>query len=450
MVSTVTMKKLYSYFLMACLSLAACGDNDKEAPIIPPDNCGDNDMETPVTPPDDGGVDEKPSSTLTGYAHPDGVLLLSGGNYLYENAFLTFISPDGEMENRIYAGANGAELGNDGVGLYLCDGKQYILCNDSRKAEGKDNNGLLTVADAETMVRERSFSRAEMRFLHPQNNGWEALDSNLGGIAVLDEHNIFIFAQGVLRFDSATGELKLVEGAYYIGNAGSANTVESIVSPRGATVANGRLYAVAGGFWSSTALLEFAKGKDEVNRRLELGKGSLVSGMCLADDGTLIVGTYTRGRNTAYLSFVDLDSWTVTDQRTIAANISPALNNNSGLAYLDGYIYFTGAEETEFTSVSHTTLSRYSVATGRVEKDIVDFKQDEPDANWLDCNIVADRNSGRLYVATSQDNQENVISETNLLVYDCQGDTPRLVRTISNVTHSVKGIYPLSMFSGQP
>ena len=210
------------------------------------------------------------------------------------------------------------------------------------------------------------------------------------------------------------------------------------------------LYAATGGFWSTTALVEFAKGKDEVNRRLELGRGDLVSGICLADDGRLIVATYTRGRDSGYLSFIDLDSWTVTDQRTIPANISPALHNNSGVTYLDGYLYFTGAEESEFSMASYTTLSRYSIETGRVEKDIVDFKTDEPQANWLDCNVVADRNSGYLYVATSQDNWEGVISDASILVYDCNGDTPQLVQKISNVTHSVKGIYPLSMFASQP
>ena len=83
-------------------------------------------------------------------------------------------------------------------------------------------------------------------------------------------------------------------------------------------------------------------------------------------------------------------------------------------------------------------------------KDIVDFKSDEPDARVLDCNIVADRNSGYIYVATSKENWEGVTSDTHMLVYDCNGDTPRLVRNLSNVAHSVKGIYPLSVFAWQP
>ena len=433
------LNRFYPYLFAGSLLLAACGDENVTSPGTGAEEPG-NGTET--------GNDNRPD--LTGYAAPTGVLILSGGTYTLENAFLTFVNAEGEVENKVYAGANGADLGNDGVGLYLCNGKQYILCNDWRTAEGKDNNGLLIIADAETLQKEKSFPRKDMVFQHPVNDKMEEVDAGLSGIVVLDEENIFICAQGVLRFNSLTGELKLIEGAYDIGNAGSANTVESTVSSRGATVYNGNLYAATGGFWTTTALVEFVKGKDGVNRRLELGRGDLVSGMCLMDDGILVVGTYSRGSNNGYLSFVDLDSWTVTDQKTIAANISPALHDNSGITYLNGYIYFTGANESEFSMASRTTLSRYSIETGRVEREILDFKSDEPDANLLDCNVVADPRSGYLYVPTAKENWEGVISDTHILVYDCNGDTPTLVRDISNVAHSVRGIYPLSVFNAQP
>lgn len=424
------MNRLYPYLLTACLLLAACNDDGVE---MPGGNTG-----TP-----DNGSD---TSGLTGYADPAGVMLLSAGTYTQENAFLTFVRPDGEVENDVFAAVNGTDLGNDGVGLCLSDGKQYILCNDWRQAEGKANNGLLTVADARTLVKECSFPREDMVFRHPVNDALEEVDENLSGIAVLDERNVFLFAQGVLRFDCTTGKLTLVEGAYEIGNAGSANTVESVVSSRGATVMNGRLYAAAGGFWTTTALLEFVKGKDEVNRRLELGKGDLVSGLCRMDDNTLLVATYTRGRDVGYLYVVSLDNWTIREQKTISANISPAAGQNSGITYLDGYLYFTGAEETAFTTAAYTTLSRYSMESGRVEKDLVDFKTDAPNANVLDCNIVADPQSGYVYVPTSDALWEGQVPESVVLVYDCNGDTPRLVKKISGLTHGVSGIYPMSQF----
>lgn len=419
------MKKIYVLFL-TCALLVACNDENVE---------------------NSGSGSSVPETSLSGYADPNGILILNQGTYTLENAFLSYLAPDGTIEADAYRNANGTELGNDGVGLYMRDGKLYILCNDWRKVEGKENNdGLLVIANAETLQKEKSFRREEMKFTHPINDVQEEVDESMKGIAALDERNIFIIAQGVLRFDSTTGELNLMEGAYEIGNKGSANTVESTVSPRGMLTAGDCLYAAAGGFWSSTALLEFAKGKDEVNRRLELGKGDQISGMCLADDGTLVVGTYTRGKDTGYLYFIDLESWSVKEQKNIPANISAGSGDTSGITYLNGCIYFTGAEETEFTSVLNTTVSRYSIATGRVEKDVIDIKTDAPSAEYLDCCPVADPATGRLYVAASDTRMEGQVPNSHLLVYDCSGETPQLVTDIPDVVHYVSGICPMSKY----
>lgn len=432
------MKKLCSLFL-ACTFLIACNGEKMENPEEKPETPNGEVIENPG--PEDNG-------SLGGYAEPNGVLILSRGTYTVENAFLSYIAPDGTIEADAYSNVNGTELGNDGAGLYMCNGKLFILCNDWRSVEGKENNdGLLTIADAKTLQKEKSFRREEMKFAHPVNDEPEEVDENMKGIAVLDEQNIFIIAQGVLRFDSTTGELTLIEGAYEIGNKGSANTVESIISPRGILAVGDCLYAAAGGFWSTTALLEFAKGKNEVNRRLELGKGDQISGICLTDNETLAVGTYTRGKNTGYLYFIDLKSWTIKEQKTIPANISAGSGDTSGITCLDGYIYFTGAEETEFTSVLNTTVSRYSLDTGRTEKDIINIKADEPDANLLDCGLVADPNTGYIYAATSKERWEGVVPESNILIYDCNGEKPELIRNISDITHHAENIYPMSKFT---
>ena len=81
------MKRLYSYFLMGCLLLAACSDDGVETSGTEP---GGSDNED---------VGNNPPSALTGYADPDGVMILSGGTYTLENAFLTFINPKGEEED---------------------------------------------------------------------------------------------------------------------------------------------------------------------------------------------------------------------------------------------------------------------------------------------------------------------------------------------------------------
>ena len=79
---------------MGCLLLAACSDDGVETSGTEPGGADNED------------VGNNPPSALTGYADPDGVMILSGGTYTLENAFLTFINPEGEVENKVYAGAN--------------------------------------------------------------------------------------------------------------------------------------------------------------------------------------------------------------------------------------------------------------------------------------------------------------------------------------------------------
>ena len=426
------MKKLYTYLFASCILFAGCDSETVESL-----------KDEPETPNGETTDTSEPEIIPEGYAAPGNILILSGGEYMSENAFLSHIAPDGTIEPDAFKNVNSTELGNDGVGLCMRNGKLYILCNEY----WKNNGQLLIIADAETLKKEKSFGRESMVFNHPINDEKEKVDESMGGVAALDEQNIFIIAQGVLRFDSTTGELNLIKGAYCIGNAGYANTIESVVSPRGMLAVGDCLYAITGGFWSSTALVEFAKGKNEVNRRLELGGGSLISGMCLTDDGTLVAGTYERGQEKGNLYFIDLKNWTIKAKKTVRANISAGPSNTSGIVYLNGYIYFTGAEETEFTSTLNTTVSRYSLETGKIEKDIIDIKADEPDANMLDCGLAADPHTGYIYVASSKERQEGIVPESNVLIYDCNGEKPRLVRNISDIVHYAAGIYPMRRFS---
>ena len=126
-----------------------------------------------------------------------------------------------------------------------------------------------------------------MTFARPegclQENERLEVEANLSNIIVLDEHNVFITdAQAAYRFDSTTDELHLIEGSYALGNQGV--TIESIISPNGMMAIDGHIYAGAGGFWSETKLVEFSKDSNQINRTLALGKGNLISGLCLLDD----------------------------------------------------------------------------------------------------------------------------------------------------------------------
>ena len=61
-------------------------------------------------------------------------------------------------------------------------------------------------------------------------------------------------------------------------------------------------------------------------------------------------------------------------------------------------------------------------------KTIIDLTKDAPNAKYLNCNAIADPIKKYLYVAVSDEYYETTISNGNLLVYDCSGETPVLVK----------------------
>ena len=217
------MNKTFTYFFATSLWLAACtNEQPKESQ------------------PDTEPTDTVPASvTLGGYASPESVLILNEGARMLENGSLAYISPDGNIQSDIYKSTNGTELGNQAIALDLYGNKLYIICNDYLKPEGvSEGDGLLIIANAETLQKEKAYQREEMVFARPegckQENEYLEMESSLSNIIVLDEKNIFIAdAQAVYRFDSTTGKLALIEGSYAFGNQGV--TIESIISPSGMT-----------------------------------------------------------------------------------------------------------------------------------------------------------------------------------------------------------------------
>lgn len=236
----------------------------------------------------------------------------------------------------------------------------------------------------------------------------------------------------MFRLDGTTGELTIVTGSFAFGNQG--NTIENIVATRGMTVVGDHLYCGGGGFWTNTKLFEFTKDRNEVTRTLDLS-GEFISGICRTGDRELLVATCGRaGTTKSYLSFVDLDSWSVTLEKSVSADLSADLMNSSGVTLAGDWLYFTGGT---------LTVSRVSLSTWRVEE-YIHVQDDVPEARYLTCNAVADPQTNCLYVSVSDDLNEKIVSDGNILVYDCSGDEPRLVRNIENKASYPVNIYPVS------
>lgn len=441
----------FAFLLLLCgtIALAGCtAETEQPGPSggneqIDGDGTGDDNTHDEDN--DDGNdtTPEPPVGTLSGYADPDGVLILNQGAPRLENGTLTWIAPDGTVEEDIYGKVNGSAFGNTAQDLYMYEGKLYILSNNTEvpdEGAGEPGDGTLVVADAQTLRFERAFRFEELLFPRPEGSNAEEeflpLVTPLENIAVLDERNVILSdSKGVYRFDMTTGRMTIIEGTYAFGNQG--NTIESVVSTRGMVIIGDKIYCGGGGFWSSTKLFELAKDHDAVTRTLDLS-GEFISGLCRTGDHEIVVATCGRaGTTKSYLTFVDTETWTVTLEKQIKADISAEFMNTSGVTLAGDYIYFAAGT---------LNVGRVSLKTWRVETNCIDVKSDVPHAQYLTCNVIADPERNQLYVSVSDDLGEAIVSPGNVLVYDCSGEEPQLVKNIANQASYPVNIYPMSRF----
>lgn len=390
-----------------------------------------------------GGQDGvNPPVVLGGYASPDGVLILNQGAPRLENGSLTWISPEGTVEQNVYRTVNGSAVGNTSQDLYMRNGKIYIMSNNTEVPDlgnSEPGDGTIVVVDAQTLRREKVFRFDELMFHKPEGSletvDMLPLNTPLENLAVIDEHNLFLAdGQGMFRLDTETGELHLVEGGYHFGNQGQ--TIETVVGTRGMTVIGDHLYCSGGGFWADTQLLEFTKDRNEVTRSLPLS-GEFISGICRTGDHELVVATCGRaGTTKSYLTFVDTEAMSITLEKPISADISAELMNSSGVTLAGDYLYFAAGT---------MTVSRISLKTWKVEE-YIHVTDDVPGARYLTCNVVADPVKMLLYVSVSDDLNEARTANGNVLIYDCSGDEPRLVQNLENKGSYPVNIYPMSKF----
>lgn len=269
------------FTLCAAVAAAGCSSESDD------DNGGSGDS-------GGNGGSNPPIEAVGGYADPDGVLLLNQGAPRMENGTVTWIAPDGTVEEDVYGKVNGSAVGNSSQDLNMYGGKIYILSDNATVPDmgsGEAGDGTLVIVDAETFQKEKTFKFEDLKYPRPEGSTDEnemlSLITPLENITVLDEHNIYLSdSKAMFRLDATTGEMTIVEGSYHFGNSGA--TIESVVATRSMVVIGDKFYCGGGGFWSSTKLFEFTKGKSEVTRTLDLS-GEFISGICRTGDHEIVV-----------------------------------------------------------------------------------------------------------------------------------------------------------------
>lgn len=432
-----------SCILGALLAVSvSCTENDPlpEPPGSNPPASGNDSTQLPV----DSAAVDTPVVSYRGYAHPDGTFLLNCGDRTTENGSLTYIAPDGTVEENVYKKVNGTELGNEAQAMYLYNGKYYILCAEYFHLDGKPSDGALIIVDAETFRKEKAYRLEELRFPIPDgvnNPEFEPIPLKMASLAVMDERNIFISdVNGLYRFDSTSGELNLLEESFRVDNGGAG--VAGRVYDRGIVIKGDRVYVAVGGWTSATddynlGIYEYKKGSNKISRKLGIANGGYVSAICAGANDTIWFATYAygnKGSNRIYC--VDTRNFSVLSSKRVDGSLNSGFTNTPGMSVAGLSFYYSGRT---------TRLSRFDYQKGRSEF-LVDALQDEPKANHLTCNPMFDPKKQLLYLSTTEENMEGVPTTDHILVYDCSVSPVVLRQKISGKTSYVSGIYPVSMF----
>lgn len=338
-----------------------------------------------------------------GYSAIDGVFILNEGNMTTENGSLIYISPEGQLYDRVYSSSNGTELGNVTQDLYINNGKMYIISQNGRKnpiGTGFDNDGMLVVANSETLKKEASYNDELSGLSWPTH------------IAVLDDENIFIRDNyGVHLFNSTAKSVTLI--------AGTTGAKKNRMA-----VANNKVFASIG---SKLVVLE--KGQTSVAQTIDMG--ATISGVIKSKDGNLWVST-TGSPNK--ISKVSSSNYSI-----IKANEITVGKVGAGAGATPG---ITAKGDTLYYSNASATIYRHIFSTGESKQmiDATKFKSMVSNANMVYNNIAVHPRTGKVYINTIKAYGWDFLIN-NISVLDLEGTEPVLSNNYQNYTHFPAGIF---------
>ncbi|WP_126973597.1 DUF5074 domain-containing protein [Gynurincola endophyticus] len=346
--------------------------------------------------------DQKASSeaTITVYGkYKYGTFILNEGNMTSENGSLVFISPKGVITDSVYFKVNGTELGNVTQDLFIRNNKMYIIAqNGNTNAVGEtfSNDGMLVVANAETLQKEASYN-AELTTL-----SWPT------HIAVLNDENVIIRDnKGLYRFNTITKNLTFIKGS------GSAEKLTMAVS-------NNKIFAAAG---KKVYVIE--ANKDTLTYALEME--ATVSGVVKASDGNIWVSTTGAPHK---ISKINQSDYSVVQTNSISAgSVSSGWGATPGITAKGDTLYFSGAG---------TNIYRHIFTTGATEF-MLDAKTKVQDANIVYNNITVHPLTGEVYMNTIKGYGTNYLIN-NLSVFNFDEEA-KLSANYQNHTSFPAGIF---------
>ncbi|NIG55712.1 DUF5074 domain-containing protein [Chitinophaga sp. Cy-1792] len=300
-------------------------------------------------------------STITVYGkYKFGTFVLNEGNMTTENGSLVFISPKGVVTDSAYFRVNSSDLGNVAQDLFILRNKIYIISQNGKKnavGTGFTNDGLLVVANAETLKKEAAYNDELSTLSWPTH------------VAALDEENIIIRDNnGLYRFNSTTKVLTFIKGSK------SASKMTMAVS-------NNKIFAAAG-----TKVYVVEANKDTLSYGLDM-KAS-VSGVVKASDGNIYVSTTGSPSKISKINYRDYSLIKANEIST--GSLSAGFGATPGITAKGDTLYFSGAG---------TKIYRHIFSLNTTEF-MVDAKTMVENANIVYNNIAVHPITGEVYLNT--------------------------------------------------
>ncbi|MCG2615075.1 DUF5074 domain-containing protein [Terrimonas sp. NA20] len=329
----------------------------------------------------------------------NGTFILNEGNMTSENGSLTFISTKGVVTDSAYFKANGTFLGNVAQDLFINNNKMYIISQNGKTnavGSGFENDGMLIVANAETLKKEAAYNEELTVLRWPTH------------VAVLNEQNIFLRDNnGIYRFNATTKVLTFIKGSR------SAAKLTMAVS-------NNKVFVAAG-----TKVYVVEADKDTLTVAIDM-KAS-VSGVVKASDGNVWVSTTTAPAKISKINYRDYS--------LIKANEISAGAVGAGFGATPG---ITAKGDTLYFSNATTRIFRH-IFTSNSTEFMVDAKTMVEDAGIVYNNIAVHPVTGEVYLNTIKGYGLNYLVN-NISVFNFSSGT-KLSANYKNYTNFPAGIF---------
>lgn len=331
---------------------------------------------------------------------PNGIYILNEGNMTTENGSLIFITSTGEVMNNVYYNANGTELGNVSQDLFIKDDKMYILSqngNNNSAATGKVNDGMLVVANAQSLKRIKAYNKEISKLSWPSH------------IAVLNDENLFIRDNnGVHILNTATDELKLIDGT-----KGAAKNNMAVV--------NGNVYVISG-----KKILKLEAGNTKIVQEADFGTN--ITGLLRSKDNNLWIST---NGTPAKISKIDSETLAVIQTNEITVG-----RLGTGMASTPA---ITAKGDTLYYSNGGMTIYRH-IFSKNESKQMINANEVLTNAGMAYNNIAVHPLTGDVYLNTMKGYGWD-FTFNNISVFQDKDDEMTLKENYKDYTRMPAGIF---------